>query len=251
MNSILVVAVHPDDETLGCGGTLLRHRDQGDSIHWVILTAAYAGNNQSELRTVLHNRQEVKMQDIFSHSFELTPFSNEASVLKRGRQIDEVVGRYGFSSVHDLGFPATCLDQVPQNLIIGKLAEIFRRVQPNMVFLPFHSDVHSDHRVAFESAYSCTKSFRFPFIRKVLMMETMSETECAPALPARSFVPNYFVDISTWLDRKIEIFRIFRTEMGEHPFPRSETGIRALAAYRGATAGCSHAEAFMLLKEIV
>ncbi len=250
MNTVLVIAVHPDDETLGCGGTLLKHRACGDSIHWVILTAAYAGNRQGDMRTFLHQRLEVNLRDIVATPLQVNAFSDEGAVLNRAKQIDEVAGLYGFSSVHDLGFPSMSLDQVPLTTIIGRLADVVHQVKPNIVLLPFHSDVHSDHRVAFEAAYSCTKSFRFPFIKKVLMMETMSETEFAPSLPAHSFIPNYFVDISNWMEKKIDITKVYRSEFDQHPFPRSETGVKSLAAIRGARAGCEYAESFMLLNEI-
>ena len=82
------------------------------------------------------------------------------------------------------------------------------------------------------------------------MMETLSETEFAPALKEDSFIPNVYVDISEFFEKKLKIMRIFKTELGDHPFPRSERNLKALATLRGATAGCKYAEAFMLLKEI-
>jgi len=83
------------------------------------------------------------------------------------------------------------------------------------------------------------------------MMETLSETEFSLSTKEDSFVPNVFVDISEFMDKKIELMNIYESEMGEHPFPRSERNIRALATYRGATSGCDYAESFMLLKEII
>jgi LmbE family N-acetylglucosaminyl deacetylase len=82
------------------------------------------------------------------------------------------------------------------------------------------------------------------------MIETLSETEFSLSTHGDSFVPNVFVDISKFLDKKIEIMNVFKSEMGEHPFPRSENNIRSLATLRGATAGCKFAESFMLIKSI-
>jgi len=107
--------------------------------------------------------------------------------------------------------------------------------------------MHSDHRKIFEAAYSCTKSFRYPFIKKIYMIETLSETEFAPSTKED---PNVFVDISKYMDKKIEIMKVFESEIGVHPFPRSERNLRALGTLRGATAGCEYAESFVLLKEI-
>jgi LmbE family N-acetylglucosaminyl deacetylase len=97
---------------------------------------------------------------------------------------------------------------------------------------------------------ACTKSFRYPFIKRVLMYECISETEFAPALPEKIFIPNFFVDISKYLEKKLEIMRIYESELGEHPFPRSERNIEALAVFRGASVGVEYAEAFQLIKFI-
>ena len=82
-------------------------------------------------------------------------------------------------------------------------------------------------------------------------METLSETEFALSMKEESFVPNVYVDISEFFEKKLEIMRIYESELGDHPFPRSERNLKALATLRGATAGCEYAESFMLLKEIV
>jgi hypothetical protein len=97
---------------------------------------------------------------------------------------------------------------------------------------------------------ACTKSFRYPFIKRVLMYECLSETEFAPALPEKAFIPNYFVDISDFIDKKLEIMEIYESEIDEHPFPRSLNNIKALAHFRGASVGVNYAEAFQLLKFI-
>jgi len=82
------------------------------------------------------------------------------------------------------------------------------------------------------------------------MMETLSETEFAPSTKEDSFIPNVFVDISEHMEKKIQIMKCYKSEIEEHPFPRSERNLRALGTLRGATAGCNYAESFMLLKEI-
>lgn len=214
---VLVVAVHPDDETLACGGTLLKHRSQGDVIYWLIVTNAQA---------------------------------DESFAKRREREISTVAGLYGFKKTFRLGFPATGLDKVPGKEIIAKIAAVFNEVKPSVVYVPFRGDVHSDHRVIFEASYSCVKTFRYPFIKKVLMMETISETEFSPSLKESSYIPNYFVDISKFLARKILIMKTFESEIQKHPFPRSLKNIKALATFRGAMAACQAAESFMLLKEI-
>ena len=217
-NRILVVAVHPDDETLGCGGTLLKHKSKKDEINWLICTTIDKQKNNYQMRE---------------------------------KEINKVSKLYGFNSVHNLRLKTMRVDEYSMSILIEKISKVINTVKPNIIYLPFKSDVHSDHRSIFEASYSCTKSFRYPFIKKIYMMETLSETEYAPSLKEDSFIPNTFVDISAYMNKKIKLMQIYKNEFGNHPFPRNEKNIRALGTLRGATCGYEYAESFILLKEIV
>jgi len=217
MNKVLVLAVHPDDETLGCGGTLLKHKASGDEIHWVIATQSDPKND-------------------FYHT--------------RIQEIEKVSKLYNFNSIRNLGLKTMQVDEYTMSALIGKISKVINEIKPNIIYLPFKGDVHSDHRSMFEAAYSCTKSFRYPFIKKIYMIETLSETEFAPSTKEDSFIPNVFVDITQYMNKKLEIMEIFHSEIAEHPFPRSIRNLKALATLRGSSAGCEYAESFMLLKEI-
>jgi N-acetylglucosamine malate deacetylase 1 len=221
MNKILVIAVHPDDETLGCGGTLLKHKANGDKIHWLIAT-------------------DIKESEGYSIS----------TIKKRNKEITKIDDLYGFTSVNKLGLSTTKVDTYSMSVLVSKISSVIDRIKPDIIYLPFKGDVHSDHKYIFDAAYSCTKAFRYPFIKKIYMMETLSETEFSLSTREDSFVPNVFVDISNHMNEKIEIMNTYKSEMGEHPFPRSERNIRALATFRGATSNFDYAESFMLLKEI-
>jgi len=221
LNKVLILAVHPDDETLGCGGTLLRHKSNGDKVHWLIAT-------------------DIKESDGFKKEV----------VERRELEIGQVQNLYGFDSVHKLNLSTMRVDEYSMSDLVGKISKVINEVKPNIMYLPFNSDVHSDHRHIFDGAYSCTKSFRYPFIKKIYMIETLSETEFSPGTKEDSFIPNVFVDMSPFMNKKLEIMRVYRSELGQHPFPRSERNLKALATLRGATAGCEYAESFMLLKEI-
>ena len=218
---ILVVAVHPDDETLGCGATLLKHKAAGADIHWLIITEDKVENGASQTEI-----------DI------------------RALEILQVSKMYGFHSIKNLKLTTMHVDEYSMSELIERISKEIKEIQPNIVYLPFKSDVHSDHRKIFEAAYSCTKTFRYPFIKKVYMMETISETEFAPNTKEEAFIPNVFVDVSDFLEKKLDIMRVFQSELSVHPFPRSEENIKALATFRGAMAGVRYAESFMLLKEI-
>lgn len=219
--NIIVFACHPDDETLGCGGAVLRHKSEGDKVYWVIATC-------------------MKEADGFRKKL----------VMQRDKEINAVQKAFGFDKVYSLGISTTKVDQCKNNELVEMVSEIFNEVRPDIIYLPFRADVHSDHRILFEAVYSCTKIFRYPFIRKILMMEAVSETEFAPSLKEDAFLANYYVDISDFLEKKIRIAKLYKGEMGKHPFPRSAETVRALATLRGSQAGCKYAEGFALLKEI-
>lgn len=222
MNKVLVIAVHPDDETLGCGGTLLKHKAQGDEVYWMVVTAATPNH----------------------------PFNYSNSLVEeKNKRNEAIANQYGFNGVFNLNFPTIFLHTIELHEIIGKMSGVINSIQPNIIYTMFANDVHSDHRVAFDAVYSCTKSFRYPFIEKIYMMETLSETEFAMSLSSKTFIPNVFVDITPYMDKKLEIMSMYDTEVMQEPFPRSLSSIKALARIRGSRAGVMYAEAFQLLYE--
>lgn len=218
---ILVVAPHPDDETLGCGGTILKHKASGDEVYWLIMTNVFQEEGHSE-----------------------------ANVRERQLEIEHVAKEYQFEEVFKLDFPTTQLDIIPRNKLVKAISNVISKVEPSIVYLSNRNDVHSDHKVTFDTVISSTKTFRYPFIKRVLMYEVVSETEFAPITSNNLFVPNSFSDITNYIDKKIEIMKIYKGEMAPPPFPRSKENLLALAVFRGSTAGVPYAEGFSLLKEI-
>ena len=219
-DKVLVIAPHPDDETLGCGGTLLKHKNSGDKIYWATITNIQSENGWSE-----------------------------EQVQKRQKEIHQVADMYGFEKIFNLDFPTTMLGTISYNDLISKLCVVIQELKPSIVYLPNRSDVHTDHQVTFRAATSCCKNFRAPFINKILMYECLSETEFAPALNENTFVPNVFVDISAYMEQKLTIMSVFESEVMPDNLPRSFNAIKALGAYRGSRIGVDYAEAFMLLFE--
>lgn len=217
----LVIAPHPDDELLGCGGTLLRRKSQGATIGWVIMT---------------------KISEDYGWSTE--------SVCKRENEIQQIRKGLGIRPEHlfQLGFPTSRLDTIPMGDLIAKVSEVFQIFKTEEVLVPHRGDVHTDHRVVFDAVAACCKWFRHPSVQRVLAYETLSETEFG--LDSQSgFQPNVFFDISNFLERKLELLQIYKSELGQFPFPRSVTAVSALAQYRGVTAGFVAAEALELLYE--
>ena len=221
MSIVLVIAPHPDDETLGCGGSLLRHKAEGDDIHWLIMSRATKSSGFTE--------EKVKQQKV---------------------DILSVAESYPFKSFYQTKFEATRLDTIPKIEVINEVSAFLNETQADTLYLPYPKDAHSDHKVVFDAAAACTKSFRFPFVRKIRVYETLSETEFGLQTDLNGFQPNLFINISDYLSQKISIMNLYHGEMQDHPFPRSEKNISSLATLRGATAGWEFAEAFISLKEI-
>ncbi|ASJ74926.1 PIG-L deacetylase family protein [Granulosicoccus antarcticus] len=218
--NILLIAPHPDDEILGCGGTLLRHKHSGDSIHIVFVTT---------------------MQE--AHGF------SSERIQSRAAEIACIQRELG-ASIYQLPYPTATLTDSDTLSLIPELSTLFKSISPEMVYLPNRSDAHSDHGVSFNAAYACTKVFRYPSIKTIMMYETISETDFSPALPENIFVPNYFVDISSFMEQKLELMKVYASELAEHPFPRSIKALKALGTLRGSAAGVEYAEAFQLIKHI-
>lgn len=215
----IIVAPHPDDEVLGAAGTLLRRKAEGGDVAWVIVT-----------------------------SISTEAGWNSEKVSQRVREIAEVAKLLGFDSTYQLGFSTTRLDQIPVGELVGAISKTFSEFQPDEVFLPHFSDVHTDHQVVFKAVVSCTKWFRYPSIKRVMTYETLSETDFSVG-GVNQFRPTVFFDIEPFLETKLQAMSIYASELGEFPFPRSHDAMRALAALRGSASGFKAAEAFELLRE--
>lgn len=221
--NVLVISAHPDDETLGCGGALLRHKAVGDRLFWIIATQAH-GSQWS------------------------------AKVIKRKEQeVNRVSKAYGVEKYFRLKFPTTKLDKIPQADLIDRIRAAISKVKPELVYLVHGGDIHSDHSAVFRAATSVLKPFYMSGlgVHKILCYETLSSTDAAPPLSDRTFVPHVFTNITNYIERKIKIMKLYQTEVQNDPLPRGPSAIRALARYRGATIGVDYAEAFMLIRELI
>jgi len=223
MPNILIISVHPDDETLGCGGTMLKHRAQGDTLYWLIVTQTYE------------------------------PQWSKETIERKSAEIQRVAEAYGIQQVFRLGFPTIRLDTVPQADLINSIREVITQVKPEIVYLVHRGDVHTDHQVVFLATLSVLKPFYMAQlgVRRILSYETLSSTEAAAPDHTRAFIPNVFNDITLYLERKIDIMALYESETHDDPMPRGPSSIRALARYRGAAIGVKYAEAFVLVREIL
>ncbi len=221
MANVLVISTHPDDETLGMGGTLLKKRIQGDFLSWMIITSAYG------------------------------PRWDEKAVQEKEAEIASVAKPYQFQKTFRLDFPAAALNGSHRSDLLDSIRKGLEEAKPDQVYLMFGRDIHTDHQLAFDCALSVMKPFRYPGIRQIYCYETLSSTEMAAPLSGNAFLPNAYCDISDYIDEKIRIMELYRTESQAFPLPRSPESTRALARFRGSTAGVPYTESFMVLREVL
>lgn len=221
MKKIVVVAAHPDDEVLGCGGVIARHRRQGDQVHVIVVTRG--------------------MPELFAAE----------AVAKVRVELGRAHAVLGGASVSYLDFPAPALDTVPGYAVADAIHKVLSAVQPDIVYLPHHGDIHGDHRAASLATMVAARPNGAVSIPRLLVYETLSESEWGNPNGADAFQPTVFVDISGTLEDKLKAMACYESQLRPSPNARSLEAIRALAKYRGHTVNLHAAEAFMLVREIV
>ena len=217
---MLVLAPHPDDEVLGCGGAIGRHAAAGGDVHVAIVTKAGP------------------------------PLFGE-DVARTGRSEARAAHAVlGVVDTHLLDFPAAGLDRVAHADLNRALDELVASIRPSTVFVPFAGDLHADHQAVFRSALVATRPGRAGAPGSVLAYETLSETNWRAPTMTPAFDPNVFVDVSDHLERKLEAMACYASQLRPSPHERSLVAIRALAELRGSTVGVAAAEAFVLIREL-
>jgi LmbE family N-acetylglucosaminyl deacetylase len=219
--SILVVAAHPDDEVLGCGGTISKLADEGATIH-VAFMADGVFAREGKLQ---EQEQELKVRRAAAH--------NACSIL-------------GVQSVSFDEFPDNRMDTVPLLEIARSVEHQIAIRQPLIVFTHHSGDLNIDHRRVHEAVVTACRPQRDHSVRTVLCFEVPSSTEWQLPGSAPPFLPNWFEDISETLGRKIAAIEAYSTELKTWPHPRSIEAITHLARWRGAIVGVEAAEAFVL-----
>lgn len=216
---VVAVSAHADDETLGCGGTLLKHKAEGTEIHWLLVTMPGA------------------------------PMFDEAFTELRKAQIAKVSAAFGMDSVEVLGLPAAGLDMLPVGEVIGPVSHALKTLAPDRIYVVNRGDVHSDHRIVFDAVWAASKPFNVGRSWDIYAYETMSSTNMAAPFSAEPFHPTAYCDVTSFFEKKIEILELFDTEIQAPPHPRSSHAVEALAHFRGSAIGVTHAEAFMAIRE--
>ena len=221
----MVVAPHADDETIGAGGAIARHVDQGDHVTVAVMTGH--GNEPHPI----------------------WPRSVWDQVRAEAREALDILG------VQEVVF-----EEIPAALVadqerwrVNQIAErLVREVRPDVLYVPFAFDLHRDHREIF-NAFSVAwrpVSEHGRGVREVLCYEVLSETHWNPSYLEAGFIPNVWTDITETVDRKMKALECYRSQMGPPPTPRSPDAMQALARWRGAQAGTHYAEGFVLVRSL-
>ena len=225
MGKILVVAAHPDDEMLGCGGTLARFAKMGASVTILLLgEGPFARSGTSE------GREEI-IHDAVSSA------QQAASCL-------------GITDIHFASFPDNKFDTIPFLDIVQFIERESAQLAPNLVFTHHAGDLNLDHRLTHQAVMTAFRPLPEKKVPVILAFEVLSSTEYAAPGSLPPFLPTTFVDISSTLGDKQKALSCYASEMRPFPHPRSHEVVEHLARLRGSQSSVEAAEAFMLCREV-
>lgn len=224
-NKILVVVAHPDDEVLGCGGTIAKYAKNNEVFILILgegITSRYS------------NRQDANIE-------ELTALKQKA----------KNAGNFlGAKDTFFLDLPDQRFEAIPFLEITKKVEEFVKKIEPKIIFTHSPADLNLDHRIVFNAVLTAARPVENCKVKEIYSFEAPSSTEWSFQKINGTFLPNVFEDIFSTIEKKIEAIKIYESEIREFPHPRSEEGIRILAKRRGMAVGIKFAEAFELIRQI-
>ena len=219
--NILVIVAHPDDEAIGCGGTLLKHQAQGDAITIIYMTNGVSSRTAS---------------------------SNDDC--EQRKTMANTAGKYLNATQHFFYFFDNKMDTIALLDITQAIESTTQKIAPDIIYTHHNGDLNIDHRIVHQAvmtAFRPTPHLKTP---SIYTFEVNSSTEWNTPVSAFAFVPTFFVDITAHMTNKRDLLTIYQTEMHSSPHTRSIDAIEALAKVRGNTVGVDFAEAFILIREV-
>jgi LmbE family N-acetylglucosaminyl deacetylase len=222
--NILVVAAHPDDDAFGCSGTLSKLALQKNNIFAVYFTDGVSARQ--------------KQKDIKKNIFDRKNNSEKAAKI------------IGIKKCIFYSYPDNKLDTVPLLEITQKIEQEILKIKPDIIFTHFENDLNVDHQIINKAVKTATRPKPNFSVREIFLFETLSSTEWQFSNKKKTFNPNYFVDISKTIKKKIKAVKAYKKEFFKWPHPRSVKGVKTLASYRGQIVGLKFAEAFEVLRII-
>ncbi len=214
MNKILVVVAHPDDEILGCGGTIAKHVKAGDEVYTLMLAEGIISRDTRDGLSELN---------------------------KAAKQANKYLG---VKRLKMLSLPDNKMDCIPLLDVVKEVEREIQRIKPEVVYTHHKGDLNIDHRITYQAVITASRPLPGMTVKSILLFEVPSSTEWGD-----EFIPNYFVEID--IKKKIEALQFYESEMREHPHSRSYRAVEMLAGWRGATVGVNAAEGFVIERMIV
>jgi len=219
MSKILITCAHPDDETLGMGGTIFLHAKNGDEIFVLVFTDG-----------------------------ELSRGKAKSNIKKRKEQSTKAFSILGITKSKFLKYEDQKLDIIPLIKLAKEIEKIIISWKPDIVYTHYWGDVNQDHRAVFKATQIATRPMPTSNIKKLICFEIPASSEWG--IPTEVFKPNFFINIKSSINKKILAFKKYEKEVMKFPHPRSEEGINNRAKYWGSTIGVQLVEAFISLREI-
>lgn len=219
---ILCIAAHPDDEVLGCGGTLARHAAEGDTVHTLILADGESSRTQAD----------------------------GDAIAQRHAASEAAAHALGIHAPQCLALPDNRLDSMDMLDIIQQIELVIARIKPTIIYTHHGGDLNVDHRIAHEATLTACRPQPGSSVRTIYSFETPSSTEWASSSMSAPFLPTRFVNIAASWDAKSQALDAYKDEMRAFPHARSVQAVEALARWRGASVGYSFAEAFMVIRDM-
>jgi len=219
--SILIVASHPDDEVLGCGGTIARHVEEGDKVNLIFMTNGVGSRLNS----------------------------NNLSIKKRERSTKKAQSILGISSFCNLGFPDNSMDKIPLLRIVKKIEKNINKFKPDIIYTHHNGDLNIDHRLTHSAVMTACRPIPYSTIKAIYGFEILSSTEWSNSRSSL-FNPTYFVNISKQIKKKLKALDAYAFEMRNKPHSRSIRHAEILSEHRGYSVGINNAEAFEIYRII-
>ena len=220
-STIVIFAAHPDDDILGCGGTIAKLIQQGSKVHVVFMADG-----------------ESSREDIVDI---------DNLILQRKQNAKKALKILGCDSIVFFDFPDNRLDSIELLDLVKRIEKIIDVYKPGTIFTHYAYDLNIDHQITHNAVVTACRPQPKYCVKELLFFEVPSSTEWNLT---EAFMPNYFVDISSTLSLKIEALNVYKNEMKSFPHPRSIKAIESLSYYRGASSGCEAAEAFIIGRKI-
>ena len=222
MRKVLSILAHPDDEVLGCGGTIARLSKKGNEIYVLILGEGITSRDD------IRDKQKRKSE-----------------ILALRRQAEKANKLLGIKKIFFYDFPDNRFDTVPFLDIVKVIEKIKNQIKPEIIFTHYEKDLNIDHQITYKAVITATRPLEKENVKEIYSFEIPSSTEWSYPL---SFSPNMFYDISETIDVKIKALKEYKSELKKYPYPRSLEGVELTAKNWGMKVGLNYAEAFKIVR---